>query len=607
LFNNECEWKKTPFVHVYDNFRNTLLESGYQEDEDYFEFYYDWRADVNQSADKLDNFVSNRVLAQKDEDVQVDLVGHSMGGLVARTFTQDVENVYENEDKVNKVVTVGSPHQGALAAYRGWEGGQTTEWPSWRRLAFEILVQVHKDIYQTRVEAVRELAPSTKQMIPIFDFLKKEEVVVPADDLKEKNNFLFGLKDDLTDSMKDLFSFVNGEGEETVEYYQVKKPNYLDRLLGKWEDGKVVEREISTSGDGTVLLKGAGLDGVEENILQMGHTDLIETEEGIETILHRLGINGEAQTGSEQPKLIPAVVYIMRSPAKMTLSYSGEDDKKTVGYGVEKTLGNSWYFEDQNAEMIIVYNAEDGDYNLKLTGTDDGEYHLDIGYLYENSSDWETITRKIRKNEEKSYKFAFSSGVDHPTVIGSFNSKEYVQLAIKELKDLKNYISNKNDINIKNELIWQIDLILKKLEQIGKKADSKKVLLIQQSLKMLADLNFSVNQLEVNQKTFCKNEISKVESLLNNAGFKFWQSTNKNVSQKRVDRIFNDADTLYSEIKPEVDELSNDGENFTVGKLWNGILESKNKAENSTGFKKWLYSFSNRINLKKASLFFKPR
>jgi hypothetical protein len=124
---------------------------------------------------------------------------------------------------------------------------------------------------------------------------------------------------------------------------------------------------------------------------------------------------------------------------------------------------------------------------------------------------------------------------------------------------------------------------------------------------MLADLNFSVNQLEVNQKTFCKNKISKVESLLNNAGFKFWQSTNKNVSQKRVDRIFNDADTLYSEIKPEVDELSNDGENFTVGKLWNGILESKNKAENSTGFKKWLYSFSNRINLKKASLFFKPR
>jgi hypothetical protein len=50
----------------------------------YYVFAYDWRQDLQQSAAKLDEFV--RVIRQDrgDPDLKVDLLAHSMGGLIAR-------------------------------------------------------------------------------------------------------------------------------------------------------------------------------------------------------------------------------------------------------------------------------------------------------------------------------------------------------------------------------------------------------------------------------------------------------------------------------------------------------------------------------------------
>lgn len=102
-----------------------------------FQFAYDWRRDIVESAQQLYDFVQSRCefVRQKNQEVfgyqqstvKINIVAHSMGGLVTRYFLR-----YGNADLpadgslppvtwagaklVNKVVLVGTPNGGALEA-----------------------------------------------------------------------------------------------------------------------------------------------------------------------------------------------------------------------------------------------------------------------------------------------------------------------------------------------------------------------------------------------------------------------------------------------------------------------------------------------------------
>lgn len=92
----------------------------------YYRFEYDWRQDLQQTADELDNFVEQIRLEHADPTLQVDIVAHSMGGLVTRYWlrygAQDVLN--DNEFPINnnglqkarKVILLGTPNFGSVSA-----------------------------------------------------------------------------------------------------------------------------------------------------------------------------------------------------------------------------------------------------------------------------------------------------------------------------------------------------------------------------------------------------------------------------------------------------------------------------------------------------------
>src|SRR3989344_8668463 len=91
------EWVLDPITHIYDNLIDTLLANGYVEDETLFKFPYDWRKS---------NVITAQLLADKIQEIKeicecvhVDLIAHSMGGLVASqyvasdTYGNDVDQV----------------------------------------------------------------------------------------------------------------------------------------------------------------------------------------------------------------------------------------------------------------------------------------------------------------------------------------------------------------------------------------------------------------------------------------------------------------------------------------------------------------------------------
>lgn len=92
-----------------------------------FPFGYDWRQDCGRSAVELAQFIGE-VLARtallphyrKDKPTKVDLVGHSMGGLVVAKYLRDQQDAGTPTDAVpvRRVVTIGTPFRGSIEAVR---------------------------------------------------------------------------------------------------------------------------------------------------------------------------------------------------------------------------------------------------------------------------------------------------------------------------------------------------------------------------------------------------------------------------------------------------------------------------------------------------------
>jgi pimeloyl-ACP methyl ester carboxylesterase len=94
-----------------------------RDDANFFPFPYDWRRDNRVTARKLKTFVDKQLPRWRAwsgaSDAQVILIGHSLGGLVARHY---VEALGGWQDCL-ALLTVGSPHRGAIGALEALSNG----------------------------------------------------------------------------------------------------------------------------------------------------------------------------------------------------------------------------------------------------------------------------------------------------------------------------------------------------------------------------------------------------------------------------------------------------------------------------------------------------
>ena len=82
--------------------------------ETYIEFPYDWRRDNRVAARQLQRLVDEKLHAQRQRnpDAKLILIGHSMGGLVARYFLECLDGWQDTR----ALITFGTPHRGSLNA-----------------------------------------------------------------------------------------------------------------------------------------------------------------------------------------------------------------------------------------------------------------------------------------------------------------------------------------------------------------------------------------------------------------------------------------------------------------------------------------------------------
>jgi pimeloyl-ACP methyl ester carboxylesterase len=102
---------------AYDDLVGYLKKQGYVEGVDLWLFPYDWRMDIRATMSLLDAQITRALVGANGGRTdpaswttkRVDLIGHSMGGMVGRSYVSDPTRA----TRVDQLITLGSPQLGA--------------------------------------------------------------------------------------------------------------------------------------------------------------------------------------------------------------------------------------------------------------------------------------------------------------------------------------------------------------------------------------------------------------------------------------------------------------------------------------------------------------
>jgi pimeloyl-ACP methyl ester carboxylesterase len=191
--------------------KQEFLNQGYVLGKTIIDCPYDWRESVDVSANTY--FADCITEAQKlYPGKKVDVVAHSMGGLVTRAYIQSNST---RANQIRKISFVGTPMRGATDAYYSWEGGDIDN--ASRKL---ITLRTCKNTYGAwycaptefsnikMKEFLQKDALSIKQLMPVYPFLSTSTDYSNLQRISTKENqneFLLALNGNVDDICKDGF------------------------------------------------------------------------------------------------------------------------------------------------------------------------------------------------------------------------------------------------------------------------------------------------------------------------------------------------------------------------------------------------------------------
>jgi pimeloyl-ACP methyl ester carboxylesterase len=394
-------WVIDPILHSYDDLIETLDANGYTPGVDLFTFPYDWRqSNVTSAAQLRDKIDQVQAICGCDT---VDLVAHSMGGLVARYYIQS--DLYEND--VDQLIFLGTPHLGAPKAYLIWEGGENDVLGRDQIVKFIFSREAKELGFTSLFDYVRNYPiTSVEQLLPIRDYLKNDwdGVIRSYPDGYPRNEFLEDL-DVATQLLFDRGVLItdvfgdNGAGN-TIERIRVVPPPQPPL----WEHGYPVNFTSEDSdrglergaGDRTVPLESAKLPeyffSKHWRMITDEHGNLPTSGEG--TVYKQL-IGKTAETLIDKfrfPNFKLLIIKILSPVDVLVTAPDGKRTGKNFATGEEyNEIEDAFYsgFETDN-ELVTILNPLDGEYKVKALGTGEGgEYTVSVGYI----SDEELIER----------------------------------------------------------------------------------------------------------------------------------------------------------------------------------------------------------------------
>lgn len=341
---NYSDWQLMPLFTgpYYGPLLQTLRNAGLEDNKTLFTFAYDFRQSVADSAVWLNSF-----LADKTSGVKANIVAHSMGGVVARYCFEKVAGC---SDRINKIVTAGSPQTGTIKSYLLWEGGQIDEENVLMKTMEEIALHATNFPYLSDKDIVQNRFPGVRDLLPTFDYITGKPYVTMSG--QGKNPLLTGMGPDSAEFLTALTT-LSGNSLPTYSGFSTTERANLERALELWTDGKPGSFN-NDIGDGTVLRSSSQMGGAENKEYAMNHTDYLRRPASLTDILSSFGLTaGAMATGTDEPTAVLA--FVIHSPAT-----------------ISTTDG-----ENINGQVIFITNPINDSYPVTITSLADGQFQLD--------------------------------------------------------------------------------------------------------------------------------------------------------------------------------------------------------------------------------------
>ena len=388
------QWQLEQTLHVYDNLYSEFANNGYVPEKDLFKFPYEWRDSNVENAKLLK--IKIQEIKTKNNWPKVDIVAHSMGGLLAREYIESDD--YAND--VDQLITLGTPHLGSPEAYLKWDGDGWF-WGMADIYAKRVLGQeAHEGNYADIFDYIHQRPiASLQELLPVYDYL---QAVENGNKYKTyfagypRNEFLENLNsvDEKVKLNNIEFDKIIGKVENdnsTISGYKV-----IESDLGKmWKHGyphgfEVIIGDrglIKNSGDRTVPLFSAESVNISEDekiVINSGHTNL--PTDAQKDILELL--TGKRPKQEVRDSLVKNIFIVsVFSPIDIQLiDPNGKKmgrDFEHAGQTFNEISGAFYSGYDTENEFITIPNPIDGEYKITSKGTGSGEYKIEVAKISE--------------------------------------------------------------------------------------------------------------------------------------------------------------------------------------------------------------------------------
>jgi pimeloyl-ACP methyl ester carboxylesterase len=391
------KWQMDPVLHTYDNLYQEFVNNGYVPEKDLFEFPYEWRDSNVENAKLLKAKIKK--IKEKNNWPKVDIVAHSMGGLLAREY---IESDYYKDD-VDQLITLGTPHNGAPEAYLKWDGDGWFFLSPFDMIAKYIFQQESKENGYSDIFDYIHQRPilSLKELLPVYNYLQEVENDYQFRNYPDnypRNEFLEGINSDIKKEKLNNVEFDKIIGKLENEVSTISGFKVIMADMGKyWIHGYPHGFEIPIGdqgityrdGDGTVPLESAesvNIPADEIVRLKSDHRSLpTDAQSDVLELLTKTRPATENRDSIVKDILITSVY----SPVDIQIiAPNGKWAGKNInGLDKKKQIPGAYYSGyDTDTEFLTIPNPKKGEYKIITQGTDNGPYRIEVAKISEDES-----------------------------------------------------------------------------------------------------------------------------------------------------------------------------------------------------------------------------
>ena len=415
---------------TYLNLISDLRKKYSDQYDDIVYFPYEWRDSNVNVEEKLKEYIDEKGYTN------VTLIAHSMGGIIASKYIQE-----GNKDKVDKLITIGTPYFGAPKALYVFETGRFLD----SYISDFVTADKFKKVVNT-LPSVYELLPD-KQYFQNYSYVTnssgKNLNYNETKDYMLSKNWCFEKYLNNSESLYDSISVSNGiavndvdsyiivgENVKTISKLKINGDNNIDKDAERDDDSDqyiddmnyIDDIHITKKGDGTVPLVSSTMKGISINrkpyyIDNVEHSDLPSNSTVIklvETILNGNGDNDsdvkKAQAGNKISRSIgdktargenknldaeKITKFTVSGDAKLQLTNSNGEVTGT-SEDASKKKNSFYYCGKDNSKKILFLDEEEMKCNneISVVSNSDGK----INYSIETYNDNDTIEEYDFKN-----------------------------------------------------------------------------------------------------------------------------------------------------------------------------------------------------------------